>query len=118
MPMNTRDLRLLTLGALAGLGAAVALGAARPQPEPPAAGATNDMRLTWSADGRTVYLWRIVGNTVEYQSTWRAPGVPKPQTGDDGRTRDDTDKDKPKDTPKERPERPVRTPRPDRDQNP
>jgi hypothetical protein len=109
MGMNTRDLRLVTLGALGGLGAAVALGAARLQPEPVGA-AANDMRLTWSADGRTVYLWRVVGNTVEYQSTWRAPGVPKPQVGDDGHTRDDTDKDK-----KDKPERPVRTPRPDRE---
>jgi hypothetical protein len=88
--MTARDFRLLTFGALAGLGLAAAVGAARLQPEPTTpASMTADMRITWSTDGRTVYLWRIVGNSVEYQSTWHTPGMPRPQS-DDGRSRDES----------------------------
>jgi hypothetical protein len=105
--MTSSDLRLLSIGALGGLGLGAALGAARLQPEPVAAAPNADMRLTWSADGRTVYLWRIVGTTVEYQSTWRAPGGPR-AAADDAGAGDKPEKDQSK------PDQPVRGHRPDR----
>lgn len=38
-----------------------------------AGGPESEVRLTWSNDGRTVYIWSLAGKRLDYVDTARAP---------------------------------------------
>lgn len=78
--MTRNELRCLCGGAAAALAMVAAAGMSQqPGVQPGMIGANADMRITQSADGRTVYLWRVTGSTVEYVSTSRAAVGPRPR---------------------------------------
>ena len=84
-PMGkTIERRSVVLGAAAGAALCMAAGTMVGAGGQPGAGPASDLRMTWSNDGRTVYLWSLVGRHMEFVEASRVPAGRAGNAGNEG----------------------------------